>query len=231
MGAISRLDAVNEMLLQAGEALVSDLDQQSGVDTSIAEYILDKKITELAMRGIAQNMASREFTPDESGRIYLPVDILSARITAVAGVSSTPVSDVVNNVGNNLVIRGLAGESAPYVFDLSTGSDWFDDSVRITCQIIFDIQFEDMDVSIQKAAIYQAAREYQMLSQGDAAADQYLAQMESYYEGKAKGYDNTVKNRNVLGSSPAYRAVLRNNYGRMWDDPNVRRYPIDYPKN
>ena len=42
MGQMTRLDAVNQMLLAAGEAIVSDLENQSGVDTSIAEYLLDQ---------------------------------------------------------------------------------------------------------------------------------------------------------------------------------------------
>ena len=37
MGAMTRLDAVNTCLLAAGEAIVSSLENQSGVDTSIAE--------------------------------------------------------------------------------------------------------------------------------------------------------------------------------------------------
>ncbi len=222
MGALSRLDAVNEMLLQSGEALVSDLDEQSGVDTSIAQYILDQKITEFAMRGIAQNMATREFTPDSDGKIYLPVDILSARILKATGIDKAPISEVVNNIGNNLVIRGLAGTQTPYIHDLSTGTDWFGTDVTVTVSLVFAIDFEDMDIALQKAVVYQAARTYQMLSQGDAAADQYLSQMENYYEGKAKGMDNTMKNRNVLNTSPTYRAVARKMMGRSF--PDNRRY-------
>tara|TARA_R110001632_G_scaffold231556_1_gene370355 strand:+ start:1404 stop:2096 length:693 start_codon:yes stop_codon:yes gene_type:complete len=223
MGAISRLNAINEMLIQSGEALVSDLDEQSGVDTSIASYILDQKITEFAMRGIAQNMATRKFKADGDGKIYLPVDLLSSRILDIIGMDGSPVNDVVENVGHNVVVRGISGTSAPYLYDLSTGTDWFDEAVIVTIQIVFDIEFEDMDTSIQKAVIYQAARTYQMLSQGDPAADQYLSQMEAYYEGKAKGWDNTAKDRNVLNSSPAYRAITRNRLGRTF--PEQGRYP------
>ena len=39
MGQMTRLDAVNQMLLAAGEAIVSDLENQSGVDTSIASLL------------------------------------------------------------------------------------------------------------------------------------------------------------------------------------------------
>lgn len=228
MGALSRLDAVNEMLLQSGEALVSDLDGQSGVDTSIAEHILDQKITEFAMRGIAQNMAVRKFTPDETGRVLLPTNTLSARVVDYTGVADSDAAELVQSLGDNLQIYGLSGDTTPYVFNVGTGTDIFDSDVECTIKLVFDISFENMDVSIQKAVIYTAARSYQMLSQGDPAADQYLSQMESYYEGKAKGWDNTSKNRNVLDSNTALRAVLRGTRGSYGVDPNWRRYGRRY---
>ncbi len=228
MGAISRLDAVNEMLIQSGEALVTDLNGQSGVDTSIAEYILDQKVTEFAMRGIAQNMATRKFSPDETGRVLLPSNTMSARVISYNGVDQSDQSDLVDNIGDNLQVYGMMGETTPYVYNVATGSDIFDADAEMTIKIIFDITFENMDVSIQKAVIYQAARTYQMLSQGDPAADQYLSQMESYYEGKAKGWDNTSKNRNVLDSNTAFRATVRGMRGFYGGDGQWRRFGRGY---
>ena len=228
MGAISRLEAVNEMLIQSGEALVTDLNGQSGVDTSIAEYILDQKVTEFAMRGIAQNMATRKFSPDETGRVLLPSNTMSARVLSFNGVEQQDQSDLVDNIGDNLQVYGMMGETTPYVYNVATGSDIFDDNVEMVIKLIFDISFENMDVSIQKAVIYQAARTYQMLSQGDPAADQYLSQMESYYEGKAKGWDNTSKDRNVLDSNTAFRATVRGMRGFYGNDGNWRRYGRRY---
>lgn len=228
MGAISRLEAVNEMLIQSGEALVTDLNGQSGVDTSIAEYILDQKVTEFAMRGIAQNMATRKFSPDETGRVLLPSDTMSARVLEYNGVEQSDQSDLVDNIGDNLQVYGLMGETTPYVYNVATGSDIFDADAEMTIKLVLDISFENMDVSIQKAVIYQAARTYQMLSQGDPAADQYLSQMESYYEGKAKGWDNTSKNRSVLDSNNAFRATIRGMRGFYGGDGQWRRFGRRY---
>ena len=52
---MTRLAAVNQMLLAAGEAIVSDLENQSGVDTSIAEYLLDEYTDDFQLRGLANN--------------------------------------------------------------------------------------------------------------------------------------------------------------------------------
>ena len=42
MGAMTKLDAVNQILLAAGENIVSDLENNSGVDTTTAEYLLNQ---------------------------------------------------------------------------------------------------------------------------------------------------------------------------------------------
>ena len=55
MGAITRIDAVNQMLLAAGESLVADLDEASGVDTGIAEFMLDRATEDFQMRGLTGN--------------------------------------------------------------------------------------------------------------------------------------------------------------------------------
>ena len=42
MGFITKLQAVNQMLLTSGENLVSDLEDASGIDTGIALNILEQ---------------------------------------------------------------------------------------------------------------------------------------------------------------------------------------------
>ena len=59
MGYMTRLDAVNQMLISAGEGIVSDLENKSGVDTSICEFMLDQKIVDYQMRGLANNQQQR----------------------------------------------------------------------------------------------------------------------------------------------------------------------------
>ena len=71
MGYITRLDAINEMLLAAGETLVSDLDESSGVDTSIAEFILDKVSEEYQFRGLAHNTYIKKTKPDSNLKNYV----------------------------------------------------------------------------------------------------------------------------------------------------------------
>jgi hypothetical protein len=77
MGQMTRLAAVNQMLLAAGEAIVSDLENQSGVDTSIAEYLLDEYTDDFQLRGLANNMYSKVLTVGVDGLVHLPQTIIS----------------------------------------------------------------------------------------------------------------------------------------------------------
>ena len=80
MGAYTKLQAINEMLLFSGETPVSDLSGNSGVDTSIAESILNQKTTDAQARGLADNITIRDFTIASDGRIELPSDLLSTNM-------------------------------------------------------------------------------------------------------------------------------------------------------
>ena len=73
MGSIKRLDAVNQMLLSAGESLVADLDEASGVDTGIAEFMLDRATEDFQMRGLTGNKYEKKQKPDSEGKLLSPL--------------------------------------------------------------------------------------------------------------------------------------------------------------
>ena len=50
MGLYSYTDAINHMLLASGEHLVNDIETDSGVDTSVAQFILSQAIKSAIMR-------------------------------------------------------------------------------------------------------------------------------------------------------------------------------------
>ena len=73
MGDISKLDAVNHMLLMAGESLVSDLDDNSGLDTETALFCLEQFTKDFQLRGIANNqqiMINRIITYIDGNNYY-----------------------------------------------------------------------------------------------------------------------------------------------------------------
>ena len=72
MGFITRLQAVNQMLLTSGENLVSDLEGASGIDTGIAQNILEQCSLDFQMRGMANNKCIRKMLINSSGYLLLP---------------------------------------------------------------------------------------------------------------------------------------------------------------
>lgn len=214
MGAMTRLTAVNQMLLYSGESIVSDLDGASGVDTSIAEFILDAKTMDYSERGLANNQRMERVTPDPtSGRIKTRTDALSTEMVTFVAATTEPLQ----GQGCRIVSRG------GYLYNLTDDTDIFDTTEQYDLHYVLTIEWDDMETPIQKAIVMQAAREYQMLSQGDPGADNYIAGQEAKYTAKAKGYDIRSKGYSILANGD--NAVKKILGGRqMYYDPNTYRY-------
>lgn len=218
MGYITRLDAVNEMLLAAGESLVSDLDDASGIDTEIAEFILDRTEEEFQMRGLASNKYIKKIKPDGNQKIYLPSDVMSVRLL------SHHTSDDPNGQYDNFTIQiGIRGEPNGYLFNVTEQTDKWDVDEEYTVEFIQRIRWEDMDTTIQKAIVVSSARQYQMVTQGDDAADSYLAQKEMFNSAKGRAAAMHNKHRNIFESADlGRRAIRRDRY--TTNDPSRFRF-------
>ena len=216
MGALTRLCAVNQLLLYAGENIVSDLNGASGVDTSIAEFLIDQKTVDYSERGLANNVRVERVVPDSStGRIKIRTDATSVRMLSFVEAVTEPLK------GKNCRIVERGG----YLYNLTDDTNVFSDNQDYDVEYVLEVAWEDMDTPIQKAIVMQAAREYQMLSQGDAGADQYIAQLEAKYTAKAKGADVRDKGQSILWNGD--NAIKKILYGRnMYYDPNTKRWGI-----
>ena len=211
MGYMTKLDAVNQMLISAGEGIVSDLENQGSVDTSIAEFMLEQKIVDYQMRGLANNQVQNKYKPDSGLTIDLPNNTLSGWL----------ISTHINSDGDH--IRGIVRGNPPYLYNLTDNTKQWEENIEYTVYLVLKFDWEDMDTNVQKAIVLQASREYQMLSQGDGDVDNYLAQLALYYDSQAKGSDNSQKRYNIFNGpeSSVTGAVNRN---RTWNY-NRYRYP------
>tara|TARA_R110002051_G_scaffold84993_3_gene150296 strand:+ start:220 stop:867 length:648 start_codon:yes stop_codon:yes gene_type:complete len=213
MGYMTRLDAVNQMLISSGEGIVSDLENKSGVDTSVCEFMLDQKIVDYQMRGLANNQQQQTYETSTSDKtIELPNNVLSGWL----------ISNHSNSNGG--LIRGIVrGANPPYLYNSTDNTKEWDTNIKYVVYLVLKYDWVDMDTNIQKAIVMQAAREYQMLSQGDGDVDNYLAQLSLYYDSQAKGSDNSQKRYNIFAGpeSSVTGAVSRNN---TWNY-NRYRYP------
>ena len=221
MGAMTKLDAVNQMLLYSGEMIVSDLQGDSGIDTSIAEFLLEAKTQDYQQRGLAENQLIEQVHPTSDGRIKTRTDMLDVEMLNPPQAVTEP------QVGAacRIVTRG------GYLYNLTDDTPIFVDRDNgFNLQYIVEMDWADMPTPIQKAIVMQAAREYQMMSNGDAGTDNYLAQLEAKYTAKAKGSDAKDKGASILSNGTV--PVLKMLYGRnMYFSQDQYRYGKIDPTN
>jgi hypothetical protein len=205
MGAMTRLDAVNQCLLAAGEAIVSDLENQSGVDTSIAEYLLNQFTDDYQFRGLANNRYNTTLEVGEDGLVRLPNTTISLDFNTLLYNENNEVIRVsVKTQNDSYILWNVTDQTSDF-------SSYSGEELKGT--LIVSVEWEDIDTPGQRAIVASAARRYQMLTQGDQGADAYLAQDEAMYNMKGKSRDIDSKRRTVWDSaSPqAKRAVFRSN--------------------
>lgn len=204
MGQMSRLDAINQMLLAAGEAIVSDLENQSGVDTSIAEYLLDQYADDFQLRGLANNQYITTLQIDDStNKINLPPSIISLNFgTYLTNADGYTIRVSIKTEGSSFILWNVTDQT----------SDWsaYTDK-ELKAELTVKVSWEDIDTPGQRAVVAAAARRYQMLTQGDVGMDAYLAADEMMYGSMGKARDIESKNRTIWDAADykKRRAVYR----------------------
>jgi hypothetical protein len=213
MGAYTKLQAINEMLLFSGETPVTSLDGSSGVDTLIADSILDQKTIDAQARGLANNITIRDVTLDVAGTIAVPTNSLSAEMITLVSAAHKDVEYA------RVVTRNWATET-PIFYNLTDNTSIFPLGTY-TYSLILNVAWTDMDTPIQKDIMVQASRQYQMLTQGDGSVDNYIAQLELYYGAKARGADTNSKGYNLFDLHKGARDAVNRN---VRNDPQKFRH-------
>ena len=203
MGAYTKLQAINEMLLFSGETPVTSLDGSSGVDTLIADSILDQKTIDAQARGLANNITVRDVTLTVAGQIAVPTNSLSAEMITLVSAAHKDVEYA------RVVTRNWATQS-PIFHNLTDNTSVFPLGTY-TYSLILNVAWTDMDTPIQKDIMVQASRQYQMLTQGDGSVDNYIAQLELYYGAKARGADTNSKGYNLFDLHKGARDAVNRN--------------------
>ena len=212
MGVYAKLDAINHMLLMSGEHLANHLENDSGVDTSVAEHILEETLRSYVMRGLVNNCYYKKYTPDTNGYIYLPSDTTHAELS----------ESIWSSDQEQYIIASYKG-SPPYLFNVTDNTAvWTGlggtDGIKI--KLVVQLDWQDIETPMQRAIMSAAARDYQMISQGDPNVDQYLAQREAVYTAKGKGADIAQKRRSFLAGDIGTRLAST----RYFNFRTARRY-------
>lgn len=218
MGMISKLDAINHMLLMAGESMVDNLDVDTGgMDTEVCLQVFDRTLTDFQFRGLANNKYNKKFKLTTPGKIFLGSGVISAEL----------ISN--HNNDDNYRIIGVARSdndspsAVQYLFNVTDQKDVWKKDVEYTVEMVVKVDWKDLDSVIQRAVVAQAARQYQIIMQGDVQADRYLQEMEVLYTTKGRSADIDDKRRTIFGSGTQKLRDIHRRTGSI-NDPDRFRY-------
>jgi len=224
MGFITKLQAINQMLLAAGEAPVADLTNNSGIDTGIADTILEQASIDFQLRGLANNKIVRKFNADTNGKIYFDV----GADTDEEGIMSADLMSLHLNSDNQQIVAkvfndGTGSANSIKLYNFTDDTDVWTTGIDYYIEIVKKLKWEHLDTACQRAILASAARNYQILTQGDPAADQFLSYQEQMFNIKGKAADINDKKRNIFkdGDANVKGAIFRNPYIY---DPSRYRY-------
>jgi hypothetical protein len=189
---LSRLNAVNRMLLAASEQPVSSLVDDGVNDTNAAETILDEATLAIQLESPNCSTTIETRNPTEDGYILLPDTVVSA-------------DTVDEDFGNDVTIRGRSGNVR--LFSITNNSYVFDDPVKL--RLVTALDFEELPVDLQFWVVDHATRRYQMIVQGDQAIDVVLAEAERVSRIRSRAEDIRQRDRSILNTPGAYAATRR----------------------
>lgn len=200
MGYLSKLDAVNMMMLSAGESLVADLQEASGIDTGIAEFLLDQYSLEHQLRGIAENKFIKKIEPDANGRI-----LLGYPNNDYDGVLEASLVSSHYNEDRVPIVARLSQDNPPRLYNMTDDTDVWSTSEDYYVSITALLKWDQLDTTTQRAIMAKAMRTYQMMTQGDRAIDQLLLGEESLSRIKSRANDVADKRYNLLDNQGAVK--------------------------
>ena len=217
MGVITKLDAVNHMLLMAGESMVTSLSEQDGIDTEICESVLDRILVDFQSRGLANNKYMKKFNLDADGTISLGQGVISAELLSLhtntegykkLGIAK-PEDDSIN--------------ANSFLWNVTDQTDVWKKNVDYDVEVIRNLPWHEMDTPVQRAVMSAAARQYQIIMQGDVHSDRYLQELEILYKAKGKGADVNDKRRTIFASgTERLRDISRRR--TVYNDPSRFRF-------
>jgi hypothetical protein len=219
MGLITKLQAINHMLLASGENLVADLEGESGIDTGIADTLLEQASMDHQMRGLSGNKFTREFGLVTDGYIALPTPdgdesgILAAEL----------VSQHTNKDGYLIKARVLNNTSPMRLWNITDDTDiWQATNGPYYIELTMKLPWENLETAVQRAIMATAMRHYQSITQGDEATDAFLGYQEQLFALKSKAADVNDKKKSIFGMYSMPRSSAQRS--RSLSDPNRFRY-------
>ena len=216
MAGITELEAINYMLVNAGEAPVTSLTGADlATDTTTARFMLDIVSKEIQERGTDENVYEKLIPMNQvDGSFPLPANTIDCylrnniRWTDATGeergvINVAPRDNKVYNVDEQTF------DFSAYTSQLTEDNG----SLRVVVKVYLD--FDDLNSVTKRTVMEEAARRYQLATQASPQIDGFLNQRTQLSRINSRANDINNKGRNLFdGTDPARRfAVDRSIYG------------------
>ncbi len=213
MGYITQLQAINEMLIAAGEQPVTSLSTPTA-DIGVAQAILDFCSRDFQINGFSANTFQKDYAAGST--ISLGTNILSV------SVYEQPYSDRVIGVT-------IIDQSGPKLYNVTDDTINFSDlpSGEIKLMEIRMLDWADIPTAQQIEIVGNAKQKYQMIVQGDKDMNQQLLYELGEARKIARQNDSIIKQRSILDSyfNPIARLLDRNSSHAFSNYPLRARRP------
>lgn len=203
MAGITKLEAVNYMLVQAGEQpVVSLVGAGLGTDTTMALFMLDVVTKESQERGLDENVYETIIPLNQADNsVPIPSNAIDAylRDQLLVTDSSGELKGQMNVAIRDRKLYNVTSQS----FDFSEFVDEVADQggFRVVLKVYLD--FEDLNPATKRMIMEESARRYQLATQGDQAVDGLMAQRTQLSRINSRANDFNNKGRNLFdGSDP-----------------------------
>ena len=243
MGLMSKLDAVNEMLFNSGEQIVTSLTDSQNTDINLAEFVLDQATLESQIRGMASNRrpikvkptrdgptghAARPISDSGKGRVRLSPyndNMQTGSLISAQLLSSVTSDDVDIRITAAPRRFGIESNGIDYnvLYNVTDNTDEWDLTTELTISIVEYVDFKDLETSVQKGIAADASRQYQLFVQGDRDIDRLLAERATIFTAKGRAADANDKARNIFASGDnAIKKIINRNANGIYDPSRFR---------
>lgn len=176
-GHLTKLQAVNEMLLSIGETPVSSLESGLG-DAELAEALLDRASRQIQLKGWHCNtLRDYELTKNGSNQFALPVNTLRVDTVNPRGGyrrTSTPA----HSKGVNASMRRSADNTKWLMYDNDNNTETWtaNDPATLTVDIVQLEEFANLTPALQHYVWAYAAHRFQKSIMGSKVLNEFTAQ-------------------------------------------------------
>ncbi len=205
MAGLTELEVINYMLVNAGEQPVASLTGDNlSTDTTTAKFLLDLITKESQERGLDENVYE---TLIPLNLVFNTIPLPPNTIDVYLRMELRHVDASGKDCGQiNVAIRDnhLYNASAQ-TSDFSNFAEEIEaeGGCRLALKVYLD--FEDLNPTTKRMIMEEAARRYQLATQGDQAVDGFLSQRSTFSRVNSRANDFNNKGRNLFDGSDARR--------------------------